>query len=91
MGIFEKLGLAGKADATIDWDITPALAFTIFESWGTKERNVRHKSDRYYYFYIDNWQYKLGHKKEILKNFQQKSLLWETLVQNPSIFPGEIF
>ena len=56
MGIFEKLGLAGKADATIDWDITPALTFTMFESWGTKERNVRNKSDRYYYFYIDNWQ-----------------------------------
>jgi hypothetical protein len=56
MGIFEKLGLAGKADATIDWEITPALTFTIFESWGTKERNVRNKSDRYYYFYIDNWE-----------------------------------
>jgi len=56
MGIFEKLGIAGKADATIDWAITPALTFTIFESWGTKERNVRNKSDRYYYFFIDNWE-----------------------------------
>lgn len=56
MGIFEKLGIAGKADATIDWDITPALTFTIFESWGTKERTVRNSSERYYYFYVDNWE-----------------------------------
>jgi hypothetical protein len=56
MGIFEKLGLANKAQATIDWDITPALTFTIFESWGSKERNIRTKSERYYYFYIDSWQ-----------------------------------
>ena len=56
MGIFEKLGLAGNDDATIDWGITPALTFTIFESWGTKERNVRNQSERYYYFFIDNWQ-----------------------------------
>lgn len=56
MGIFEKLGVANKAQATIDWDITPALTFTIFESWGSKERNVRTKSERYYYFYIDTWQ-----------------------------------
>lgn len=56
MGIFEKLGLAGNAQATIDWDITPALTFTIFESWGSKERNIRTKNERYYYFYIDSWQ-----------------------------------
>jgi len=56
MGIFEKLGLAGAAQATIDWDITPALTFTIFESWGSKERNIRTKGERYYYFYIDSWQ-----------------------------------
>jgi len=56
MGIFEKLGLAGTAQATIDWDITPALTFTIFESWGSKERNIRTKGERYYYFYIDSWQ-----------------------------------
>ncbi|MBA3014872.1 MAG: DUF1566 domain-containing protein [Proteobacteria bacterium] len=56
MGIFEKLGLATSAQATIDWDITPALTFTIFESWGSKERNIRTKGERYYYFYIDSWQ-----------------------------------
>ena len=56
MGIFEKLGLAGNAQAIIDWDITPALTFTIFESWGSKERNIRTKTERYYYFYIDSWQ-----------------------------------
>ena len=56
MGIFETLGLAHHPQATIDWEITPALTFTIFESWGSKERNIRSKSERYYYFYIDNWQ-----------------------------------
>ncbi|MDA8419181.1 MAG: DUF1566 domain-containing protein [Desulfobacteraceae bacterium] len=56
MGIFEILGLAHHPQATIDWEITPALTFTIFESWGSKERNIRSKSERYYYFYIDNWQ-----------------------------------
>lgn len=56
MGIFEQLGIAQSAQATIDWDITPALTFTIFESWGSQERNIRNKSERYYYFYIDSWQ-----------------------------------
>lgn len=56
MGIFAKLGMTGNAQATIDWDITPALTFTIFESWGSKERNIRTKGERYYYFYIDSWQ-----------------------------------
>ena len=56
MGIFDRLGLADRADATIDWDITPALTFTIFESWGTQEKTVRNSNEKYYYFYIDNWQ-----------------------------------
>ncbi len=56
MGIFTQLGMETNEQATIDWDITPANAFTIFESWGSKERLIRNKSERYYYFYIDNWQ-----------------------------------
>ncbi|NOX24532.1 MAG: DUF1566 domain-containing protein [Deltaproteobacteria bacterium] len=56
MGIFAQLGMEKNEQATIDWDITPANSFTIFESWGSKERLVRNKSERYYYFYIDNWQ-----------------------------------
>ena len=54
MGFFEKLGI-NSAEASIDWELTPADTFGMFESWGGKER-VRHKSERFYYFYIDNWQ-----------------------------------
>ena len=54
MSFFEKLGI-NSAEATIDWELTPADTFGMFESWGGKER-VRHKSERFYYFYIDNWQ-----------------------------------
>jgi len=54
MGFFEKLGI-DSTKASIDWDLKPAETFGMFESWGGKER-VRHKSERFYYFYIDNWQ-----------------------------------
>ena len=54
MDFFEKLGI-DPTKATIDWDLKPADTFGMFESWGGKER-VRHKSERFYYFYIDNWQ-----------------------------------
>jgi hypothetical protein len=54
MSFFEKLGI-DPSKATIDWDLKPADTFGMFESWGGKER-VRHKSERFYYFYIDNWQ-----------------------------------
>jgi len=52
MALFEKLGL--KERVSINWNITPTDTFGIFESWGGKER-VRTKSERFYYFYIDNW------------------------------------
>lgn len=52
MGLSEKLGFDKKI--SIDWEITPADTFGIFESWGGKER-VRNKSERFYYFYIDAW------------------------------------
>ena len=54
MSFFEKLGI-NSAESSIDWELTPADTFGMFESWGGKER-VRHKSERFYYFYIDNWQ-----------------------------------
>ena len=54
MSFFEKLGI-DPTKATIDWDLKPADTFGMFESWGGKER-IRHKSERFYYFYIDNWQ-----------------------------------
>lgn len=55
MRIYEKLGLGESESVTISWDITPADTFGMFESWGGKER-VRNKRERFYYFYIDNWE-----------------------------------
>lgn len=55
MGIFAYLGMADNDQATIDWEITPANSFTIFESWGSRERMIRSKNERYYYFFIDTW------------------------------------
>jgi len=54
MNFFRKLGI-DPTKASIDWDLKPAETFGIFESWGGKER-VKNKNDRFYYFYIDNWQ-----------------------------------
>ena len=53
MGLFEKLGLGKKTN--VDWDLTPADTFGMFESWGGKER-VRNARERFYYFYIDGWE-----------------------------------
>jgi hypothetical protein len=53
MGLAEKLGMKGQALA-IDWDLTPSDTFAIFESWGGRDR-VRTSTERYYYFYVDNW------------------------------------
>ena len=52
MGLFKKLDL--EVTSTIDWEMTPEYTFGTFESWGGKER-VRSKSERIYYFFIDNW------------------------------------
>jgi hypothetical protein len=54
MSFFNFLGI-DPTKATIDWDLKPSDTFGMFESWGGKER-VRHKSERFYYFYIDYWQ-----------------------------------
>lgn len=51
MGFFEKFGL-DSAKATVDWELTPADTFGMFESWGGKER-VRSRNERFYYFFID--------------------------------------
>jgi len=53
MGLAEKLGMKGQLLA-IDWDMTPSDTFAIFESWGGRDR-VRNSTERYYYFYVDNW------------------------------------
>jgi len=54
MSFFTKLGI-DPTQASIDWDLQPADTFGMFESWGGKER-VKSKNERFYYFYIDNWQ-----------------------------------
>ena len=54
MSFFRKLGLDPSL-VSIDWDLKPADTFGMFESWGGKER-VKNKNERFYYFYIDNWQ-----------------------------------
>jgi hypothetical protein len=54
MGIFDKLAIDKKITPTIDWDLLPAETFTIFESWGTKIRDINPR-ERYYYFFIDGW------------------------------------
>lgn len=52
MGFFAKLGVPGMD--SIDWEITPELTFTMFESWGSRLW-IRSLEERYYYFFIDNW------------------------------------
>ncbi len=54
MGLFDKLAIDAKIIPTIDWDLLPAETFTIFESWGTKIRDINDK-ERFYYFFIDGW------------------------------------
>ena len=55
MGLADRLGMAGHHLA-IDWDITPADTFAMFESWGGKDQErIRSNTELHYYFYIDNW------------------------------------
>lgn len=54
MGLFDKLANDKRISPTIDWDLLPAETFTIFESWGTKNRNITNQ-ERSYYFFIDGW------------------------------------
>lgn len=53
MDFFRKIGI-NRSDALVDWELTPADTFGMFESWGGKER-IRNKDERFYYFYVDNW------------------------------------
>lgn len=54
MGLFDKLAIDTKIIPSIDWDLLPAETFSIFESWGGKER-LSNDRERFYYFYIDGW------------------------------------
>ncbi len=53
MRLLEKLGVC-SCHADIDWDITPALTYGMFECRGDMDL-VRSKDQRFYYFFIDNW------------------------------------
>lgn len=55
MGLFNKLDVNSEVKPSIDWDLIPAETFAIFESWGGRER-VRSSDERFYYFFIDNWE-----------------------------------
>ncbi len=56
MAMLERLGLEGNGLA-IDWDITPEMTFTMFESWGGKDgERIRNNNEKFYYFFIDAWQ-----------------------------------
>lgn len=54
MGLFNKLAIDKRITPTIDWDLLPAETFSIFESWGGKQR-VTNDRERFYYFFIDGW------------------------------------
>jgi hypothetical protein len=51
--MLDKLGIRSDRHG-IDWDLTPADTFGLFESWGGKER-IRSKDERFYYFFIAHW------------------------------------
>lgn len=53
MNVFDEIGVPGLN--SVDWEITPELTFTMFESWGSKLW-IRSMEERFYYFFIDNWQ-----------------------------------
>lgn len=55
MGLFDKLANDDHVSPAIDWDLSPAETFTIFESWGSRQR-IMSKKERSYYFFIDGWQ-----------------------------------
>ena len=58
MMMLDRLGIRSDRNS-IDWDLTPADTFGMFESWGGKER-IRNKNERFYYFYIDSWKQPAG-------------------------------
>ena len=53
MNLADKLGMSGK-EISIDWELTPQMSFSFFESWGGRER-VPDSFEMFYYFYIDNY------------------------------------
>lgn len=54
MGMFEKLQLSDATVATIEWEITPDLAFCAFSAKGLRG-GLAKGGERVCYFFIDNW------------------------------------
>lgn len=58
MDFLHRLGATAR-EPLIDWEITPAYTYGLFECRGDMVK-VHSKDERYYYFYIDNWQKPAG-------------------------------
>jgi hypothetical protein len=54
MGIFDRLNISDTTAATIEWDMTPDLAFCTFSAKGLREE-LCNTGERVCYFFIDNW------------------------------------
>ncbi len=54
MGIFDRLNISKTTAATIEWDMTPDLAFCTFNAKGLREE-LSKSDERVCYFFIDNW------------------------------------
>ena len=54
MNMFEKLQLSNTTGASIEWDMTPDLAFCTFSAKGLSE-GLTSSKERVCYFFVDNW------------------------------------
>ena len=52
--MFEKLHVSKTTDTSIEWDMTPDLAFCTFSAKGLSE-GLTSSKERVCYFFIDNW------------------------------------
>lgn len=53
-GMFAKLQLSASTVASVEWELTPDLAFCTFSAKGLREELVS-TGERVCYFFIDNW------------------------------------
>ena len=53
MNMFEKLQLSNTTGASIEWDMTPDLAFCTFSAKGLSE-GLTSSKERVCYFFVDN-------------------------------------
>lgn len=61
MGLANLLDLNDATAFSIDWEITPSMTFTMFESWGGRNgERLRSNDERFYYFYVDGWETPYG-------------------------------